>query len=61
MKGLNFPNKKLYPEVLDLFAAGGIDYIDAYNAVLMRGKNISRIYSYDHHFDGINGIDRNEP
>jgi uncharacterized protein len=61
MKNFNFPNKELYPDILELVASTGVDYIDAYNAVLMRKKGISHIYSYDAHFDQINNINRLEP
>ena len=61
IKNLNFPNKELYPEVFELFASTNVDYIDAYNAVLMQQKGISDIYSYDIHFDLINNINRLEP
>jgi predicted nucleic acid-binding protein len=51
----------IYPDVFELFASNDIDYIDAYNAVLMQRKGISNIYSYDTHFDLINNINRLEP
>ncbi|MEW5785697.1 MAG: PIN domain-containing protein, partial [Bacillota bacterium] len=46
MKNLNFPNKELYPAILELFASNTIDYINAYNAILMQRKGITDIYSY---------------
>lgn len=61
MKNLNYPNKGIYPEILELFATTKIDYIDAYNAILMRRKGIDNIYSYDTHFDPIENINRLEP
>jgi uncharacterized protein len=61
MKNLNFPNKELYPDILELFASCTVDYIDAYNAVTMQRKGISDIYSYDSHFDRIDNINRFEP
>jgi predicted nucleic acid-binding protein len=61
MKNLNFPNKKLYPAILELFASTTIDYIDAYNAILMQQKGITDIYSYDSHFDLIDKIKRLVP
>ena len=51
----------LYPEVFELFTSTDMDYIDAYNAVLMQRKGIYNIYSYDTHFDLINNINRLEP
>jgi predicted nucleic acid-binding protein len=61
MKNLHFPNKEIYPEVFELFTSTDMDYIDAYNAVLMQRKGIYNIYSYDTHFDLINNINRLEP
>ena len=61
MKNLHFPNKEIHPEVFELFTSTDMDYIDAYNAVLMQRKGIYNIYSYDTHFDLINNINRLEP
>lgn len=44
-----------------IYARKNIDYIDAYNAVLMRRLSLKAIYSYDKDFDKIEGIDRLEP
>lgn len=61
MKNLNFPNKEMYPDIFELFASHNVDYIDAYNTVLMQRKSITDIYSFDPHFDLINNINRLEP
>ncbi len=58
MNNLYFPNKNLYPHILKQFALGKVDYIDAYNGVLMQHKNVSAIYSYDTHFDLIDHVSR---
>lgn len=61
INNLHFPNKKLYPRIFELFSDKNIDYIDAYNAVLMQFKGINQVCSYDPHFDGVPGIIRFEP
>lgn len=61
ISNLRFPNKKLYSKIFELFSHKNIDYIDAYNAVLMQYTGISQVCSYDPHFDGISGISRIEP
>ncbi len=61
LKNLVFPHKNLYPTILELFAEKEVDFIDAYNAVLMFHKNIKNIYSYDPHYNQITGICRLEP
>lgn len=60
MKGLHLPNKTIYPEVLELFAEVGVDFIDAYHAVLMKKNKIGTIYSYDTDFDRL-PVTRQEP
>ena len=61
IKNLYFPCKNLFPDIMELFKTKGIDYIDAYNSVIMRGRNIDTIYSYDKHFDQIPDVIRKEP
>lgn len=61
LKNLYFPHKELYPDVFELFASTNVDYIDAYNAILMQRKGITDLYSYDLHFDLIDNINRLEP
>ena len=55
------PNKDiLYESLVDYFLKD-IDFIDAYNAALMKRKNILKIFSYDSDFDKISSIKRIEP
>ncbi len=54
-------DKDLIAEALVLYARKNVDYIDAYNAVLLKHLNLKEIYSYDRDFDKIDGIDRLEP
>ncbi|MEW6622903.1 MAG: PIN domain-containing protein [Bacillota bacterium] len=61
IKNLHFSNKDLYPAILDLFAEKEIDYIDAYNTVIMNSMRINTIFSYDRHFDKISTVKRLEP
>lgn len=60
-EGLHIPEKNIIMDALILFGRKNIDYIDAYNAVLMRHLGVSEIYSYDEDFDTIEGLKRNEP
>jgi predicted nucleic acid-binding protein len=48
-------------DALVLYARKNIDYIDAFNAVLMRYNGLNEILSYDEDFDTIEGIKRKEP
>lgn len=60
-ESLHIPDKDTIVDALVLYGRKNIDYIDAYNAILMRRKAISEIYSYDSDFDAIEGIRRREP
>ncbi len=61
IKNLYFPCKKVFPDIMELFQTEKIDYIDAYNTVIMLGRNIDTIYSYDKHFDQLPDVIRQEP
>jgi len=58
---LYMPDKEMIADALVLYARKNIDYIDAYNAVLMRSHGLYTIYSYDEDFDTIEGMKRREP
>ncbi len=60
-ESLHIPEKNIIMDALILFGRKNIDYIDAYNAVLMRHLGLSEIYSYDEDFDIIESLKRNEP
>jgi len=61
LRGLKLPGKKLYRQIFDLYVDQGIDFIDAYDAVHMEKRGLTRIYSYDSDFDRIADISRVEP
>ncbi len=61
IKNLYFPCKKVFPDIMELVRTENIDYIDAYNNVIMQGRNIDTIYSYDKHFDQLPNVIRIEP
>ena len=58
---LIFQNKNLLEESISLYEEANIDFIDAYNIILMRENNIEEIYSYDTDFDRVPQIKRKEP
>ena len=61
IKGLSFPAKKMFPEIMELFASYNVDFIDAYNAVIMHSRDIDLIYSYDSDFEQLENVTRVEP
>lgn len=61
LKGLNLPGRKAVLQALDLYAASSLDFVDALAAAQMESHQITEIYSYDEHFDLVEGIKRLEP
>jgi uncharacterized protein len=65
-KILNTPNlicpyKDLILGALILYSEKNIDYIDAYNALILKEHGIEELYSYDKHYDRIEWLTRLEP
>ena len=58
---LHCQNKKLLQEGLILCLEKDIDFIDAYNAVLMKKEKIDVLYTYDEDFKFIPWITSQEP
>jgi len=61
IKGLTFPAKKFFLEIMELFVSYNVDFIDAYNTVMMQSQDIDLIYSYDSDFDLLENVTRTEP
>jgi len=61
MPGLRLPNKQLWPVIFDLYCEKRVDFVDAYNAVMMARAGITEIYSYDKDFDKIDSVSRITP
>lgn len=55
------PNKDLILSAIALSSEKNIDFIDAYNAFIIKDKGIDKIYSYDKHYDRIEWLTRLEP
>ncbi|MEA3385356.1 MAG: PIN domain-containing protein [Thermodesulfobacteriota bacterium] len=55
------PHKNMILSALILYSEKNIDYIDAYNALIMKEKGIKELYSYDKHYDRIDWLTRLEP
>lgn len=58
---LHCPNREIIINALSIYVEKNIDYIDAYNAFLLKVNEVFEIYSYDKHFDRIDWIKRIEP
>ena len=55
------PNKNLILNALTAYSQKNIDYIDAYNAYILKEKGIKELYSYDQHYDRVEWLVRMEP
>jgi predicted nucleic acid-binding protein len=59
--GLRVEQHDLVVGALQLYGAHNVDFIDAYHAALLLSRGQSRILSFDHDFDKISGMEREEP
>ena len=55
------PHKDLILSALILYSEKNIDYIDAYNALILKENGIEEFYSYDKDYDRIDWLTRLEP
>lgn len=60
-QNLDCDNRERIIHALSLYEEKRIDYIDAYNACILRLKAIDEIYSHDKHYDRLNWFRRIEP
>jgi len=58
---LTCANKDLILTALAVYTGKNIDFIDAYNALILRKEGIKNVYSYDKHYDRISWLTRIEP
>lgn len=61
MPGLSLPNKQLWPAIFELYCEKRVDFVDAYNAVMMARNGVSEICSYDRDFDKLDSVSRITP
>ena len=55
------PRKDLILNALTIYGEKNIDYIDAYNALILKDKGIKELYSYDKHYGRMDWLTRLEP
>lgn len=61
LPGIRVAQKELFEPAFDLAISKNIDFQDAFNAIIMKSLDLAEIYSFDRHFDRIDGITRLEP
>lgn len=61
LRSVQLTNKRLYLQALTLYAAKNLSFADAYNAVYLKSRGLSEIYSWDTDFDKVEGLVRVEP
>ena len=60
-QNLHCPNREIIINALSIYVEKNIDYIDAYNAFMLKLNRIKEIYSFDKHFDRVSWLKRIEP
>ena len=61
LKGLQCSNKSQALAALDYYVEKNIDWTDAFMATQLIAKDILELYSFDKHFDRLEGLTRLEP
>lgn len=54
-------SKLLWRDIFMMYRESTIDFIDAYNIVVMQDRGVKEVYSYDKDFDMIHELQRMEP
>ena len=60
-QNLDCPNREIIINALAAYEEKNIDYVDAYNASVLKIKGINEVYSYDRHYDRIKWLKRFDP
>jgi predicted nucleic-acid-binding protein len=61
IRGLALDDSSLVREALDIYVGRNVSYTDAVTAVEMKRNGILQVISFDHDFDRIPGVTREEP
>ena len=61
LPNLRISQKRLFGRIFELYASLPIDLVDCYHAALLESRKEAELYSYDAHFDRIEGLRRIEP
>lgn len=61
LKNLGIPGASLLIEALVIYEEKNVDFIDAYNYILMLHGGVESVASYDTDFDKLPGVLRQEP
>lgn len=58
---LSTPSKPYWKTIFGIYVEKNIDFIDAYNAIVMHSQKSTHLYSYDRDFEKIASLKRREP
>jgi uncharacterized protein len=61
MPGMKLADKQLYVRAFDLCLDLNVPFGDAFSIAFMEESDITEVYSWDRHFDRVDGITRLEP
>ncbi len=58
---LNSSSQNLWEQIFTIFVKKNVDFIDAYNMVVMKAAGIEKAYTYDHDYSKVGLLERLEP
>jgi predicted nucleic acid-binding protein len=61
MRAVELSDKQIFLDALTLWGSGGYSFGDAFNATYALARGVTRVYSWDHDYDRIDGVTRLEP
>lgn len=61
LPGFKIENKTVIFDALDTYVSKNIPFVDAIMIATVKSSDISEIYSFDKHFNNVDGIKRVEP
>ncbi|MBM3933319.1 MAG: type II toxin-antitoxin system VapC family toxin [SAR202 cluster bacterium] len=61
MKNFNLVGKAVCLDALDVFESNNVSFADAFNAVYMKSRGMTEVYSWDSDFDRLEGVTRVSP
>jgi len=61
LPNLKLAGKRLHARAFSLYISLNVDYIDAYHIALMESRGSRDMFSFDHDFDMVPGLNRHEP
>lgn len=61
LPNLKTSSQLLWRDIFMIYVTKNVDFIDAYNMIVMKSVGVEQVYSYDHDFDKAKILKRLEP